>query len=144
MRTLLVQIVLILATVAIVVRFLSGVGQRSQAVRRVALLGFGVLAVASILFPETWTMAAQLIGVGRGTDLILYMLVVAFFSFMATTFKRSRDADIRYTKLARRIALDEADTPEAHRARRDAALPSGETNREEPGDASGEASGPAA
>ena len=108
MRTLIIQLVLIAATGAIVWRFLSGVGQRSQAVRRIALLVFGVLAVASILFPETWTMAANFIGVGRGTDLILYMLVVAFFSFMATPFKRSRDADIRYTKLARRLALDEA------------------------------------
>lgn len=117
MSTLVVQIVLILATVAIVWRFLAGVGQRSQAVRRVALVVFGVLAVASILFPETWTMAAQLIGVGRGTDLILYMLVVAFFSFMATTFKRSREADGRYTKLARRLALDEAESPQAYRRR---------------------------
>lgn len=118
MRTLLVQVVLIGATVAIVWRFLAGVGQRSQAIRRVALVLFGMLAVASILFPETWTVAAQFIGVGRGTDLILYMLVVAFFSFMATTFKRSREADVRYTKLARRIALDEAESPEVYRARR--------------------------
>ena len=67
MRTLIIQLVLIAATGAIVWRFLSGVGQRSQAVRRIALLVFGVLAVASILFPETWTMAANFIGVGRGT-----------------------------------------------------------------------------
>jgi small membrane protein len=124
MRTLIIQLVLIAATGAIVWRFLSGVGQRSQAVRRIALLVFGVLAVASILFPETWTMAANFIGVGRGTDLILYMLVVAFFSFMATTFKRSRDADIRYTKLARRLALDEAVPPSVHRATTAVELPS--------------------
>ena len=59
------------------------------------------------------------------------MLVVAFFSFMATTFKRSRDADIRYTKLARRLALDEAVPPSVHRATTAVELPSDVTDDRE-------------
>ena len=91
-----------------------------------------VLIAATGAFASSWWVSISLsIGVGRGTDLILYMLVVAFFSFMATTFKRSRDADIRYTKLARRLALDEAVPPSVHRATTAVELPSDVTDDRE-------------
>ncbi len=49
-----------------------------------------------------------MVGVGRGTDLVLYALVVAFLSFTVTTYLRFRDLETSYTRLARRIALSEA------------------------------------
>ena len=47
-----------------------------------------------------------MVGVGRGTDLVLYALVVAFLSFTVTTYLRFRDLETNYTRLARRIALE--------------------------------------
>lgn len=111
MRTLWIQLLLIVGTVLIALRLMAGTGQRTQAIRRLGLLAFAGLAVLSILFPSLWTRLAQLVGIGRGTDLILYALVVAFFGFVATTFRRQREADQRYTRLARRLALDEAPPP---------------------------------
>jgi small membrane protein len=43
--------------------------------------------------------------------MVLYALVVAFLSFTLTTYFRFRDFEARYTKLARRLALDEAGPP---------------------------------
>ncbi|MDC5697635.1 DUF2304 domain-containing protein [Intrasporangium calvum] len=104
-----IQILLIAATLAIAWRLLAGTGQRTQAVRRLGLLGLAGLAIYSIIDPsKTWTSLAQFLGVGRGADLILYGLVVAFLGFVVTTFKRFREMEVRYTRLARRIALDEA------------------------------------
>lgn len=109
-----IQILLIAATLAIAWRLLAGSGQRTQAVRRLGLLALATLAIYSIIDPsKTWTSLAQFLGVGRGADLILYGLVVAFFGFVVTTFKRFREMEVRYTRLARRIALDEA-TPVHH------------------------------
>lgn len=108
MRTLWIQVVLIGITVLIAARLLAGRGQRTQAVRRLGMLAFAAFAVLSILLPNVWTRLAHLVGIGRGTDLILYALVVAFFGFVVTSFRRFRDLETRYTKLARRIALDEA------------------------------------
>jgi hypothetical protein len=47
--------------------------------------------------------------------MVLYALVVAFLSFTVTTYLRFRDLETRYTRLARRLALDEAlrDFPDA-------------------------------
>ena len=108
MRALSIQLVLVLVTLGILYRVVSGSGARTQAVRRLSLLVFGAFAVWSILSPSVWTSLAHLVGIGRGTDLILYGLVIAFFSFVVTSFRRFREAEIRYTKLARRIAIDEA------------------------------------
>jgi hypothetical protein len=107
----LVQIVLIAAVVAIAARLFRSRGERSQAVRRLGLLLFAAFAVVTILFPRTWTALAQFVGVGRGADLVLYALVVAFLSSTVTTYVRFRDMETRYTRLARRIALDEAGAP---------------------------------
>jgi hypothetical protein len=51
------------------------------------------------------------VGVGRGTDMVLYALVVAFLSFTVTTYLRFRDLETNYTRLARRIALEDVRSP---------------------------------
>jgi hypothetical protein len=75
------------------------------------LLIFAVAAVLSIFFPEILSRAAQVFGVGRGTDLVLYATIVSFFVFMSTTYQRFRHQETSLTKLSRRIAIDEAEKP---------------------------------
>jgi hypothetical protein len=118
-----VQLVLIVVVVFVAARLLRGRGARTQAVRRLGLLLFAALAVWSILFPSVWNRIATSVGVGRGTDMVLYALVVAFLSFTVTTYVRFRDFEARYTKLARRLALDEAGPPQP---------PGGAEQQEEP------------
>ena len=113
MSTVWIQLGLIVATLLVAARLLSGQGQRVLALRRLGLAALAGFAVASILFPNVWTRLAHTVGIGRGTDLILYALVVAFFGFVASSFRRFRDLEVRYTRLARRIALDEAPPPPA-------------------------------
>ena len=112
MKIVLIQLLLIIVVIITAVRLLRGRGARTQAVRRLGLMLFAGLAVWSILFPSVWNQIARLVGVGRGTDMVLYALVVAFLSFTLTTYFRFRDFEARYTKLARRLALDEAGPPQ--------------------------------
>jgi small membrane protein len=111
MKIVVIQLVLIVVVFFVAARLLRGRGARTQAVRRLGLLVFAALAVWSILFPSVVTRFAKLVGVGRGTDMVLYALVVAFLSFTLTTYVRFHDFETRYTKLARRLALDEAGPP---------------------------------
>ncbi|QGN56656.1 DUF2304 domain-containing protein [Nostocoides sp. HKS02] len=111
MNLLLIQIVLIGVVLAIAGRLVFSRGVRTQAVRRLGLVGFAAFAVWSILFPSVWNSIAHLVGVGRGTDVVLYALVLAFLSFTLTSYMRFRELENRYTRLARRIALDEAAPP---------------------------------
>ncbi|MGZ4600909.1 MAG: DUF2304 family protein [Oryzihumus sp.] len=111
MKIVLIQILLIAVVLFVAMRMLRSRGDRTKAVRRIGLVLFAAFAVWSILFPSVWNQIARVVGVGRGTDMVLYALVVAFLSFTVTTYLRFRDFETRYTKLARRIALDEAQVP---------------------------------
>ena len=115
MRQFAIQLLLIVGVLAVAWRLLGSYGQRAQALRRIGLLAFAAFAVWSILDPAILNGLARLLGIGRGADLVLYGLVVAFFGFVVTTFRRFREMEVRYTRLARRIALDEAPPVVAHR-----------------------------
>jgi small membrane protein len=117
MRQLGIQLLLVVGTLAVAWRLLAGSGQRTQAMRRLGLLALAGFAIWSIFFPDVWTSLAKRVGIGRGADLILYGLVVAFFGFVVTTYKRFRAMETRYTRLARRIALDESEPAVIHRSR---------------------------
>lgn len=115
-----VQIVLVLAVVVVSLALMrGGSNARHLAIRRLMLMLFAVLAALSIFFPSLLTHVARFFGIGRGTDLVLYGLIVTFLVFMATTYQRFRNMEASLTKLSRQIALDEAlrgdgfNTPEA-------------------------------
>nr|WP_281360600.1 DUF2304 domain-containing protein [Psychromicrobium silvestre] len=91
----------------------GGANARHLAIRRILLLLFAFVAVLSVFFPELSTQVARFFGIGRGTDLVLYGLLVSFLVFMATTYQRFRHMETTLTKLSRRIALDEAPRPDS-------------------------------
>ncbi|WP_082544213.1 DUF2304 domain-containing protein [Sanguibacter sp. Leaf3] len=105
----LIQLIL-LAAVAVVAVLLtrSTADARHQAIRRLSLMGFVVAAVFSIIFPEWLSRAANAVGVGRGTDLLLYGLVIAFLSYISTSHRRMNLMSRRITLLTRELTLAEA------------------------------------
>jgi len=107
MNIVLIQVLLIAGVLIVAARLFRSRGERSQAMRRVALLAFATFAVVSILLPNLWNRFAVFVGVSRGTDVVLYGLVVAFLSYTVTSYIRFRELEVRYTRLARRVALDE-------------------------------------
>lgn len=69
------------------------------------VLVFGIIAT---LVPSAVTWLAHLVGVGRGTDLVLYVLAVSFLMVTTTLLQRISELERRYVLLARRIAIDDA------------------------------------
>ena len=88
--------------------WLRGGGARHQAVRRIFMLLFGIAAASSVFFPQIWTMVANLVGIGRGADLLLYFMVLTFLGFVATSYRRFRQLELQVTELARQLALSNA------------------------------------
>lgn len=78
---------------------------RHQAVRRLLLAGFIVAAALSVLFPALLTRTANLLGVGRGADLLLYALVIAFLSYISTSYRRMNRLSRNITTLTRELTL---------------------------------------
>ncbi len=88
-------------------------GSRHQAARRLVTLAFVAFAVVSIATPSLMTRLANILGVGRGADLLLYAMAVAFLAQMLSAFRRNAALERQVTRLARRIALMEAPDGEA-------------------------------
>jgi len=81
---------------------------RFQAGKKLMLAAFAVLALAAVVFPDWLNEVAKSVGVGRGADLLLYLLIVAFLFVAMNTYLKFKDYDTVLTRLARRIAVDEA------------------------------------
>lgn len=111
-----IQILLIAGVVAIGAFFMRRTGADSHlAIRRLLFGVFVLAAILSILFPQWLTFVANLIGVGRGTDLLLYALILMFLAFVYTQSRRNAEQQRRLTLLARKLALlqgTEPKTPE--------------------------------
>ncbi|XAS66172.1 DUF2304 domain-containing protein [Micrococcaceae bacterium Sec5.7] len=112
-----VQIFLVVAVIVMSLALMrGGSNARHLAIRRIMLVIFALVAAFSIFFPELLTFLARSLGIGRGTDLVLYGLIVSFLVFMATTYQRFRHMETTLTRLSRRIAIDETPLPWAAEA----------------------------
>ncbi len=74
-----------------------------QVILIVALVGIGIYLVRS---PPS--ALAQLVGIGRGADLLFYLAIVAGLLYVVNEYKRSVQLQRANTQLAREIALTEA------------------------------------
>jgi small membrane protein len=105
----LIQVFLIAATLGLVVLLLQRrAAARTRAWKRLILVALAAAAVVSILNPDLTTRVANFVGVGRGTDLLLYLLVAVFLYVVVGFYLKFRDVERQLTVLARRLAIDEA------------------------------------
>ena len=100
----------LLACLALLVVW-PGRGARRLALRRVGLLVFFVIAAFLVLFPGLSDSLAGLVGVGRGADLLLYGLFIAFVVYVISTRAHHNRIDLQLTELARAQAIAEAPQP---------------------------------
>ncbi|AFR47141.1 MULTISPECIES: DUF2304 domain-containing protein [Gordonia] len=104
------QVLAILGLIALVGFFVvnRGTARASAGVKLlfVAFIGFGVYAM---LRQDDVTWVANKIGIQRGLDLVLFLLVIAFAFTTVSTYLRFRDLEVKYARLARAIALQDAE-----------------------------------
>lgn len=109
---LLIQILLVIAVAALTLYFLSNRRKaRAKAGVKIGFMVFLILAIFAVLFPDATTWIAQLVGVQRGTDLMLYGLIVAFVFVTISSYLRFREQELRFARLARAVALSNAQAP---------------------------------
>ena len=107
--TTIVQALLLATTILLVLYFLTN---RRKAGVKLGFVLLVLLAIWAVLRPDDVTVVAQAVGVARGTDLMLYVLIMAFGFTTLSTWIRFREQELRYAQLARAIALQNAVRPE--------------------------------
>ncbi|MBB5830914.1 DUF2304 domain-containing protein [Brachybacterium aquaticum] len=116
-RTFIIQLLLMAGIVVIVAWLFIKRGAKQLAVRRLLVIAFALFFGLAVLFPGMLTRVANLVGVGRGADLLLYATVLVLLGFLALQEARTKAAEKRTTHLARRLAIDEAEPAVEYRDR---------------------------
>ena len=102
---------IVIAIIALGILFFTLVGRQTYAARawkKIALCALAFAMIIVVIFPGIITSLANLIGIGRGSDLLLYVLVFSFIGYVLNNYiHQQRDKDTVY-RLARKIALLEA------------------------------------
>jgi hypothetical protein len=79
--------------------------------RRLGGLAVVVLGIIAVLWPMLTTYVANAVGVGRGTDLVLYVLVMVFIYNAVAMSQRMHRMERQLTLLTRELAIRDARPP---------------------------------
>lgn len=107
-----IKILLITAALGVAVLVLrERLPGQGQASRRAAGLLVVMVGIIAVLWPHLTTTAANAIGIGRGTDLVLYLLVIVFAYSVLATAQRIHRLQDDITVLTRELALSRPALP---------------------------------
>jgi hypothetical protein len=67
-----------------------------------------MLGIVFVINPSITMKIATFVGVGRGVDLVIYLLLLVFFFLFIALFYKSRNIDKTLIDLIRKIAIKEA------------------------------------
>jgi len=95
----------ILIACCLLAAVLGSVTFRAKLAYRMLALFLGVTATIFVLFPEFTTVIAHALGVGRGTDLLLYLSLIAGVHAMLLLYLRIRELERKLTEHVRATAL---------------------------------------
>ena len=70
-------------------------------------LFFWLLAGAVVIKPESTNFVANIFGVGRGADLVVYLSIIVIFYIIFQLTVKMEKIERNITKLVRKIAVDE-------------------------------------
>ena len=105
-----IKILLILAVIGLAIFLLRSHGtSRGGAYLKIGMAVFLAFAAYAVIRPDDLTWVAMQLGVGRGADLLLYALVVGFGFFAISTYLRFKELELKYARLARAVAINEAE-----------------------------------
>lgn len=104
-----IQILLIAGFLVLLLALLTNPRNlKIQAGKKILGILFIVAAVFFIIFPDKSNDIAHFVGVGRGADLLLYILILSFIFVTLSFYLRIKEEQNRTVKIARKIAILEA------------------------------------
>ncbi|MFI8773719.1 DUF2304 domain-containing protein [Gordonia sp. NPDC062954] len=104
------QILAIVGLVVLVAFFVVNRGTaRASAGVKILFVAFVAFGLYAMLRQDDITWLANKIGIQRGLDLVLFLLVIAFAFTTVSTYLRFRELEIKYARLARAVALRDAE-----------------------------------
>jgi hypothetical protein len=98
----------ILIVCLVIATILGSIVFRAKLVYRSLAILFCLTAIVFVLFPDLTTVIAKSLGVGRGTDLLLYVSLIAGVHAILLLYRKTRDLERKITEQIRAMALRDA------------------------------------
>src|SRR5580700_7357476 len=89
---------------------LGSIAFRTKLAYRLLAVLLCLTAIVFVLFPDLATTVARSLGVGRGTDLLLYVSLVAGIHAILLLYRRTRELERKITEQIRATALRNAES----------------------------------
>ena len=104
-----IQAILLLATLFILFFFFKSRNSlKVRAYKKIGLVLFVVAMSVFVISPEYLNTLAGWVGVGRGADLMLYVLIVAVIVLSLNIYMKFKEQEDKIYRLARATAIIEA------------------------------------
>jgi hypothetical protein len=104
-----IQIVLIAAFLSFLFLVLANpLSYQLRAWIKILAMMFVLIAIITVVFPDSTNTVAHWLGVSRGADLLLYLLTLAFIFAMFNSYTQEKRLQRRIVLLARKLAILEA------------------------------------
>ncbi len=101
-----IKVVLVLAILLLIVWFLSNrTTNQVRAWQKIGVLALTLIGIVVVISPDTSNRIAHKLGVGRGADLLLYLLTISFIFMTLNLYLKGKEEQRRIVALARKIAL---------------------------------------
>jgi hypothetical protein len=101
-----IQYILIFLSLIPFLLFKYGGKTLRRASYRIGFIIFIILFLIAVVFPNLTTNVANVIGVGRGTDLVVYLTSFALICFSIVLVIKFEQLQREITQLVRELALD--------------------------------------
>lgn len=100
---------LVLIALILVIALLAATAFRNRLVYRLFVLAGVVVAIIFTIYPDLTSALAQILGVGRGVDLVFYLLFMVGAYALVALYRRILKLDETITAINRRDALRSAE-----------------------------------
>lgn len=79
---------------------------RTQTLDRIFYIGIVLVGIVLVLMPDVTTRLANMLGIGRGTDLLIYLFMMAIMFYAVTLRSQVKRLQDQITQIAREYAID--------------------------------------
>ncbi len=106
----LIQIILIIIIAIIVLRLIAKLRSKELPIKQFwGWLAFWLIAAIAVIWPDLTVQLANTVGIGRGSDLVVYSALIFLFYFIFRLLLRIEKMEKNLTKIVSEEALKDYD-----------------------------------
>lgn len=84
---------------------------KNQLLGKMVFILIFLSGIVATIFPDWTNQIANLVGVGRGADLLTYLMVLMFYASFYFLYSKIENVERHQTEIIRRLSINDAQIP---------------------------------